>query len=99
VLTAGPMYTTDSAQSWTEATGIMAGGGRIKLAYALSNPNVVYASVSGPADPGMEWQESRLYRSSARSGATRTEEATRSSRPSRSGGSFGNRVHGPFCSA
>ncbi|MDB6066371.1 MAG: hypothetical protein JWR26_2579 [Pedosphaera sp.] len=37
------LYSTDAGVSWTAATGI-SGAGRIEVAYAPSNPNIVYAS-------------------------------------------------------
>jgi hypothetical protein len=37
-------YSTDGGLSWTEATGLPSSG-RIELAYARSNPSIVYASV------------------------------------------------------
>lgn len=37
------LYSTDGGQTWTSATGLGAGG-RIEFAYALSSPNIVYAS-------------------------------------------------------
>lgn len=39
-------YSTDGGLTWTNATGIT-GGSRVELAYAASDPNWVYASVSG----------------------------------------------------
>jgi photosystem II stability/assembly factor-like uncharacterized protein len=40
-------YSTDGGQSWKPATGIPSDRGRIELAYATTNPQVVYASADG----------------------------------------------------
>jgi len=38
-------YSTDGGVTWTAATGISAAAGRVEVAYARSNPSIVYASV------------------------------------------------------
>jgi len=37
-------YSTDAGATWTGATGLGAGGGRVELRYARSDPNTVYVS-------------------------------------------------------
>jgi photosystem II stability/assembly factor-like uncharacterized protein len=50
----GPYYSTDGGLTWSQATG--AGGHRQELAYAPSNPSIVYAAVSGSDDRIKVWR-------------------------------------------
>jgi len=49
------MYSTDGGVTWTNATGIT-GGTRVELAYAPTNPDWVYACVSGTNQTLRVWR-------------------------------------------
>jgi photosystem II stability/assembly factor-like uncharacterized protein len=45
----GAYYSNDSGQTWTGVTGLPASPGRVELAYARSNPSIVYALAAANA--------------------------------------------------
>jgi hypothetical protein len=58
---AGMWYSRDGGENWSVATVDYAVNGRIELAYAPSNPTIVYASVQGVYDPNVP--DGALYKS------------------------------------